>query len=138
MAKKFTLPRERYQEILGYAQAFAPALFKAERPLPPMAIGTAKLMNERGFREKYEVSSREFGSFMHRYTNDTHYLFQLAKRWWRIDLEGERTDKVSKEESQVAIELLAKRGITFKPRPPKKKQKAAPDLSVLETKFKTV
>ncbi len=137
--KKPVLTRDRYKEILSFAQEFAPELFKPERPLPPMAIGTAKQMNERGFRDQYDVKSREFGTFMHWYTNETHYLHQLAKQWWRIDLDGKRTDKVSEEESQTAIKQLKERGIDFKPRkrkPKPKKEKKAPDLSVLANKFK--
>ncbi len=137
-SKKPVLTKERFEEILSFAQDFSPELFKSKRPLPPLAIGTAKAMNERGFREKHEIKSREFGSFMHRYTTSTHYLHQVAKRWWRIDLDGKRTDQVTEEESQAAIKQLKERGIEFKPgksRP--QKEPKAPDLSVLTSKFKT-
>ena len=139
-SKKPILTKERFNEILAFANEFAPELFKSERPLPPVAIGTAKVMNERGFREKYEIKSREFGAFMHRYTTSTHYLHQIAKQWWRVDLDGKRTDKVTDEESQAAIKQLKERGIEFKVRKkkPQKKAKSEPDLSVLASKFKTL
>ena len=138
-SKKSILTRDRFNEILSFAHEFAPELFKAERPLPPVAIGIAKVMNERGFREKYSITSREFGTFMHRYTTSTHYLHQIAKQWWRVDIDGNRTDKVTKEESQAAIKQLKERGIEFKVRKRKpKKQKSEPDLSVLANKFKTL
>lgn len=137
-AKKVVLSKERYHEILRFAQEFAPDLFKSERPLPPLAIGTAKLMTERKFREKYDVKSREMNSFFYRYTNSTHYLHQVAKMWVRVDIDGNKSDKVTKEESQAAIQQLKERGINFTFRKKKKPQpKKAPDLSVLASKFKT-
>ncbi len=136
MAKKFKLTRERYSEILVQAQEFAPKLFRSEGPLPPMALGISKTMNERGFREQYSISSREFGTFMHWYTSQTKYLYQVAKRWMRVDLEGEFTEKVSEEESKQAIEQLKERGIKFVPRKRKaKKPKSEPDLTKLMEKF---
>lgn len=136
VAKKFRLTRERYSEILAHAQAFAPKLFKEEGPLPPLALGISKIMNERGFREQYSISSREFGTFMHWYTSQTKYLYQVAKRWMRVDLEGEFTEKVTEEESKQAIQQLKERGINFVARKRKpKKPKSEPDLSRLVEKF---